>query len=128
MPRYLILDTSLLLSSLKVLKQLAKFLKGNVEQCGSVELVIPGIVVQELDGLKDSSRDEHVSGRTLGQCSREASVWLLDELRERNRTGKGLVRGQALHETTQRSRNWKARENGVRFMLLCLPFGSETFP
>lgn len=60
-----------------------------------VILVVPGIVIQELDGLKkDDDR--------RAKSARQASRWLLGEVQKRR-----VVKGQANEDTCKLSGNWK---------------------
>ncbi|KAH7105588.1 PIN domain-containing protein [Auriculariales sp. MPI-PUGE-AT-0066] len=107
--RYLVFDTNVLISSLDVLVQVAQFVE---ERDVGLELLLPGIVIEELDRLKVKTGSlDSVTGRDVGTLARNASDFLLEHLRKRHRTGKGCVRGQAYRETLQSSSNWKHRVN-----------------
>ncbi|KLO18095.1 hypothetical protein SCHPADRAFT_900080 [Schizopora paradoxa] len=93
---FLVLDTNVLLGYLEVLEQFVR----DCEKCGApVQIIIPGVVVRELDGQKTSKSTE------LGWNARMASTWILNELKE-----KRIVKGQAYTETLQCSGTWKIRD------------------
>ncbi|KAJ6628739.1 hypothetical protein B0H10DRAFT_1777329, partial [Mycena sp. CBHHK59/15] len=89
--------------SLGLLQQFVR----DIEQAAvSIIVIIPGIVVYELDGHKKSD--------DLGWFARRASQWMLEKIKQRK-----SVRGQAAHETCKSTRNWKIRERGeVSYSLL----------
>jgi len=80
-----VLDTNVLLSYLDLLASFASHF-GKMD-ASPVLLFVPVVVLQELDGLK---KDD---GK-LGMLARKANQWLLEEARQKNRTGKGIIRGQ----------------------------------
>ncbi|KDQ21050.1 hypothetical protein BOTBODRAFT_327271 [Botryobasidium botryosum FD-172 SS1] len=84
-PSYLVLDTNVLLSYLDLLASFASHF-GKMD-ASPVLFFVPAVVLQELDGLK---KDD---GK-LGMLARKANQWLLEEARQKNRTGRGIVRGQ----------------------------------
>ncbi|KAI6130427.1 PIN domain-containing protein [Pisolithus croceorrhizus] len=92
----IVVDTNILLEFLDVLQTFVS----EIEQRGlPVVLIIPGVVIYELDSQKN--RDG------LSWFARRASTWLLRKVKERR-----SVKGQALEETCKASRNWKKREPG----------------
>ncbi|TDL29483.1 hypothetical protein BD410DRAFT_848600 [Rickenella mellea] len=96
----LVLDTNILLRYLEVIEQFTE----DLEKCSLsplVTIVIPGIVVQELDYQK-KGRNEN-----LAWFSRTASTWILKKLKEHK-----TVRGQSYGETCQRSGKWTIRDMG----------------
>ncbi|EJD53738.1 hypothetical protein AURDEDRAFT_110500 [Auricularia subglabra TFB-10046 SS5] len=109
--RYLALDTNVLVSCLRLVQELGEFVE---EHALGVEFLIAGVVVEELDNLKKrgTGKMDGQTGKDLGLAARAASNWLLDNLRHRHKTGKGLIRGQAFSETLQPSGTWKSRAYG----------------
>ncbi|KAG5724949.1 Transcriptional protein swt1 [Termitomyces sp. T112] len=112
---FLILDTNILLHHFDVLSQ---FVDDAEKHSLPIVVVIPGVVVYELDGQKN--RDG------LAWFARRASTWLLEKIKERR-----MVKGQANEETCKRSGNWKIRVPGEVFERMndalildcCLYFG-----
>lgn len=107
-------DTNILLRYLPLLRSLVATLASAADRtAGAFELCIPHIVVQELDGLKTSTKmtarallaADAESGSTSGQASvgslsRAASNWLLSCLPEPGCEGQPtFVRGQRQHES-----------------------------
>ena len=83
-----------------------------------MEFLIPGIVIEELDGKKRAQGEvDRITGRDVASCAQDASNWLLDRLRERKETGSGIVRGQAYTESCQPAGNWKACSHGASLPL-----------
>ncbi|KAG1752682.1 PIN domain-containing protein [Suillus paluster] len=99
-----VIDTNILLDNLDVIRA---FVAEVEEQGLPVMVIIPGVVIYELDGQKNRER--------LSWFARRASSWLLKKVRERR-----SVKGQALDETCKASRNWKKRDLDA-----VLEFGSE---
>lgn len=94
--RFLVIDTNVLLDHLEVLKTFVEVVKAlNLP----VAVVIPGIVIQELDRQKEN-------GDRRAKLARHASSWLLAAVKERQ-----IVKGQANDETCKSSGNWKLRGN-----------------
>jgi hypothetical protein len=108
----LVIDTNILLHEFEVLQQFVN----EVEKFSLlVTVIIPGIVILELDGylgtylivvhslrsfaLRQKNRDG------LAWFSRRASAWLLKKVKERK-----SVKGQAHEETCKPSKNWKTKE------------------
>ena len=97
-PSLWVLDTNTLMSCLDLLKALfAALLTRNVAYAASVrqssadptrpaliKLVIPYVVVSELDGLKITRRQDD-SGRPVASQAREANHWLLSALQKQKR-------------------------------------------
>ncbi|KAG2056323.1 hypothetical protein BDR06DRAFT_952798 [Suillus hirtellus] len=99
-----VLDTNILLEYLDVIQVFVT----EVEERGlPVLIIIPGVVIYELDGQKNRER--------LSWFARRASSWLLKKVKERR-----SVKGQALNETCKASGNWKKRDLDA-----ALEFGSE---
>ncbi|KAF8897639.1 PIN domain-containing protein [Infundibulicybe gibba] len=91
----IVVDTNILLGYLEVLKRFV----ADVEREGlPVVLVVPGIVLHELDGQKNRGR--------LAWFARRASGWLLKKIQERK-----TIKGQANAETCKTSGNWKTRDD-----------------
>ncbi|KAG2141799.1 PIN domain-containing protein [Suillus bovinus] len=89
-----VLDTNILLDYLDVIQA---FVTEFEEQGLPVLIIIPGVVIYELDGQKNRER--------LSWFARRASSWLLKKVKERR-----SVKGQALNETCKASGNWKKRD------------------
>ncbi|TFK75805.1 hypothetical protein BDN72DRAFT_809450 [Pluteus cervinus] len=93
---FLVLDTNILLHYFEPITQFVE----DVERLSvPILIIIPGIVVHELDGQKQ--RPE------LGWFSRRASTWLLKKIKERK-----SIKGQANEETCSPSGSWKIRQPG----------------
>jgi len=69
-----------------------------------VVVIIPGVVIHELDSQKHGTHD------SLGWFARTASTWLLEKVKERR-----SVKAQAQDETCKKSKNWKTRDPGEAF-------------
>ncbi|KAG6873743.1 hypothetical protein C0995_011562 [Termitomyces sp. Mi166 len=95
----LVLDTNILIHHFDVLSQ---FVNDAERYSLPVVVVIPGVVVYELDGQKN--RDG------LAWFARRASTWLLEKIKERK-----MIKGQANEETCKTSGNWKIRVPGEVF-------------
>ncbi|PCH41108.1 hypothetical protein WOLCODRAFT_70725 [Wolfiporia cocos MD-104 SS10] len=82
---YLVLDTNVVIDHLDVLKWFSK----DVEALGlRIKIVVPHVLLSELDGLKGS--------KSLGWFARQASGWILDRMRE-SKTVKVQARKETLH-------------------------------
>ncbi|KAG6831133.1 hypothetical protein H0H92_012558 [Tricholoma furcatifolium] len=93
---FLVLDTNILLHHFDAITQ---FVEDAERLSVPVLIVIPGVVIYELDGQKN--RDG------LAWFARRASTWLLEKVKERK-----IVKGQANEETCKSTRNWKMKERG----------------
>src|SRR5260370_40782623 len=88
-------DTNVMISCLTLVDALVKLIYSNVDI--SMSILLPGIVMAELDGLrKDSSR----SGQEDAQ---EANKWAANELRR-----KDVVRGQRDSATLVDDTSWRS--------------------
>ncbi|KAJ7507935.1 PIN domain-containing protein [Mycena galericulata] len=95
----IVVDTNILLQHLNLLQQFTR----DVERAAlPILVIIPGAVLNELDGQKKSDR--------LGWFARRASEWLLTKVKERK-----SVRGQTNSETCRPSGNWRIRQPGEPF-------------
>ncbi|KZT41179.1 hypothetical protein SISSUDRAFT_1126735 [Sistotremastrum suecicum HHB10207 ss-3] len=99
---FLIIDTNVLLNDISLVQSLAQQIIGRRLP---VVIIVPGIVIQELDSLKNGSDQKAWS-------SRYASRWLLAKVVERQKGGSSAIRGQSLSETLQESRSWRFRNKG----------------
>ena len=97
---YLVIDTNVFINNLPVLKQALACINADVARL-NVVMLVPGIVVSELDYQK-------TSGKSIANESRRASSWLATEI---SRTA-SRVRGQAYTQTMLPSGDWRKR-NGV---------------
>ncbi|KAF9008967.1 PIN domain-containing protein [Cyathus striatus] len=86
-----VIDTNILLHHLDVLKQ---FVEDIERRSFPLSIIIPGVVIYELDRQKNRNG--------LAWYARRASSWLLEKVKE-----KRSVRGQANEETCKLSGNWK---------------------
>ncbi|THH14885.1 hypothetical protein EW146_g5508 [Bondarzewia mesenterica] len=93
---YLVLDTNVLLDHLDALQQ---FVSDVESMLMPVVVVIPGVVLSELDGQKNRPG--------LAWSARRASTWLLKKVKERR-----SVRGQTHEETCKRSGKWNVLDLG----------------
>ncbi|KAJ7129550.1 PIN domain-containing protein [Mycena epipterygia] len=95
----IVVDTNILIQHLGLLQQFVR----DVERAAlSILVIIPGAVLNELDGQKKSDR--------LGWFARRASEWMLEKVKQRR-----SVRGQATQETCKPSGNWRIRQPGEPF-------------
>jgi len=95
---YLILDTNILVHHLSVIKKTLSRMESDDTRLSHVILLVPGIVVSELDFQKNSAKN-------IAYESRQASDWLAREIGN----GKGRVKGQAYTQTTLPSGDWRQR-------------------
>ncbi|GAA6031920.1 hypothetical protein JCM8097_003337 [Rhodosporidiobolus ruineniae] len=99
-----VVDTNILISHLSLLNQLIH-LASTSSSSPSFTLLIPHIVLQELDGLKTSSRstdvtlDKRRTQTSISSLARAATNWLLQCLSGSGGAGNGVVRGQRKSET-----------------------------
>lgn len=97
---YLILDTNFVLSHLKLLNDIKRTALKYL-----LRIIIPLAVMQELDGLKSSSKrvdeahDSTVSNKTIGHLARWANDWIFNELSNVNSIVKGQKHKQRLDRT-----------------------------
>lgn len=96
---YLLLDTNILLHFFDVLVQ---FVDDVEKYKVPLVVVVPGVVVRELDSQKNR--------QDLSWSSRRASTWLLKKIHDKN----SAVRGQSLGDTMRQSKNWTVREYNER--------------
>lgn len=90
----LVIDTNILLHHLELIQRFV----ADIEQTSlRVAVIIPGIVVYELDGQKNRGK--------LSWFARSASTWILEKFRQRK-----SVRGQSHSETCMPSGSWKKRD------------------
>ncbi|KDQ64609.1 hypothetical protein JAAARDRAFT_28248 [Jaapia argillacea MUCL 33604] len=93
----LVIDTNILLHHLEALDSFT----ADIDKFRlPVSIIIPGIVVEELDGQKKQNKD------VLPWLARKASTWILEKYRLRR-----CVRGQAQSETCMSSGDWRKRDN-----------------
>ncbi|KAK7061831.1 glycosyltransferase family 32 protein [Favolaschia claudopus] len=88
----LVVDTNVLLDKQKLLEQ---FVRDHRRRQTPILVIIPGVVLHELDGLKKRDR--------LGWFARRASSWILDEVKSKSIT----LRVQRDRETCKQSGDWK---------------------
>lgn len=88
---FVVVDTNILLHDFDVLVQ---FVEDVERENVPVVIIIPGVVIQELDG--------HKRNQSLRWFARRSSTWLLKKVQERR-----SVKGQATEETLRRSGNWR---------------------
>jgi len=109
---FIVIDTNIVLHHLEVIDH---FIKDIETLSLPVMIIVPGVVVNELDGYvypnllasawthTTPSRQKNRNG--LAWFARRASAWLLLRVKERK-----SVKGQALNETCKASKNWKSKE------------------
>ncbi|KAJ6515774.1 PIN domain-containing protein [Mycena sanguinolenta] len=91
----LVVDTNVLLEKQRLLEEFVR----SVEKAAlPIIVIIPGVVLHELDGQKKSDR--------LGWFARQASTWILEKVKEKSKT----VRVQREKETCKSSGSWKIRQ------------------
>ncbi|GJJ07481.1 hypothetical protein Clacol_001683 [Clathrus columnatus] len=95
---YIVIDTNVLISYLSALKDLVSILHSSDRSRMPIVLLIPGIVVAELDYQKNCKRE-------IAFESRKASEWLAKEISN----GQGIVKGQAYSQTLLPSGDWRQR-------------------
>lgn len=91
---YLVLDTNFILSHLNVVDGLKK-----IAAIYGLRIIIPTMVMMELDGLKKSTRtsqecDERLSGKSVGLLARWANDWIYSMLADTS----PVVSGQKIHQ------------------------------
>lgn len=94
---YLVIDTNVLIHHLLVLKQALSRINADATSL-NVVMLVPGIVVSELDYQKDGARG-------IANDSRRASSWLAEEIGN----GTSRVKGQAYTQTMLPSGDWRQR-------------------
>ena len=132
-------DTNVLIKHLALLRSLVTLLAAS-EQEGRPTLLIPHIVLSELDGLKNSTHladtstrpssfSQHSSHRlaqaSIGSLARAASAWLLSALPGTTGASKEVpvVRGQRLKETLiLKNDRLYVGDNDTRVLDACLFF------
>lgn len=92
---FLIVDTNFILSHLNILNDLKK-----IGSAYGLVIVVPIMLIQELDGLKLSTRSsEGLSGKSVGHLARWAIDWIYESMADRN----SIVKGQKLHEKVNKT-------------------------
>ncbi|BGP12590.1 hypothetical protein JCM10213v2_000507 [Rhodosporidiobolus nylandii] len=102
-----VVDTNIVISHLPLVRELVQLVASSPTP--SLTLLIPHVVLLELDGLKSSSRSTDVSTpradgnlrrmqTSISALARAATNWLLAAL-ESGRPGSSVVRGQRKSET-----------------------------
>lgn len=102
-------DTNVLLRHLQLLQELVTLMQHPQPQSPPT-ILIPHIVIAELDGLKNSDRiaDSHDSRSraSIAVLARRATSWILDAITEEQEGRPTVVRGQRRDETlVERDRN-----------------------
>ncbi|KAG8967618.1 hypothetical protein FRC03_009647 [Tulasnella sp. 419] len=111
--RLVVVDTNVLISLLPLCKSLVQIV--NSSPALNITVIIPGIVIQELDGLK-TSRKINIATRADGtqkhvevsKLAREANNWLLQKMKE----GCRCIRVQKETDTPRRP-SWKVNRSGL---------------
>ncbi|WWC70273.1 uncharacterized protein I206_104223 [Kwoniella pini CBS 10737] len=94
---YLAIDTNIFISQLNLIRVVHDLLL--TLRPSPIILLIPSIVIHELDSLKNSKTlPEPNSPITLGRLVQSSNSWLLEIHRNRRKTGKGALRCQSLKE------------------------------
>lgn len=118
-PLVLCLDTNVLLTHLDLLAHIHNLLLADAVAAAVVGgghgrrlpltlLVIPVVVLRELDGLKNSSRNQALGGGTktsrhavgLGELARRANRWLVEAKERERRAGAGVLQGDRSDPTS----------------------------
>lgn len=91
---YLVLDTNFILSHLNIVDGLK-----NIASEYGLRIIIPTMVMMELDGLKKSTRtstdsDERLSGKSVGRLARWANDWIYSVLADTSK----VVSGQKINQ------------------------------
>ncbi|ORE13573.1 hypothetical protein BCV71DRAFT_268216 [Rhizopus microsporus] len=102
-----IVDTNFLISNLKSLQTLLNLAEENI---GSLLILIPWVVIRELDSLKTCNRKEEVA-----ILSRKAMKFIESQLRSQVKS----IRGQRLHETLDQSNMQNDKLKGDDRILDC---------
>ncbi|CAK7903277.1 transcriptional protein Swt1p [[Candida] anglica] len=97
---YLVVDTNFILSHLDIISELAR-----LAHKYKFRLIIPITVVQELDGLKKSSRMETpaygaISGRSISHLARWANDWIYTQLAQNSKSVRGQAKAERLDINT----------------------------
>ncbi|KIY67945.1 hypothetical protein CYLTODRAFT_396174 [Cylindrobasidium torrendii FP15055 ss-10] len=92
---FLVVDTNILIHHLDTLVQ---FVVDVEKYDAPVVVIVPGVVINELDG--------HKKNRDLKWYISTASTWLLKKVREHKK-----VRGQGTKETLRKSGNWRVKSS-----------------
>ncbi|KAJ7904634.1 PIN domain-containing protein [Mycena olivaceomarginata] len=93
----LVVDTNVLLEKQKLLEQFVRDVEKTAQR---IVVIIPGVVLHELDGQKKSDR--------LGWFARRASGWILEKVKDKRKA----VKVQTERETCKPSGSWKVRQPG----------------
>ncbi|KAF8195763.1 PIN domain-containing protein [Mycena galopus ATCC 62051] len=93
----LVVDTNVLLEKQKLLE---RFVRDVEKRALPILVIIPGVVLHELDLQKKSDR--------LGWFARQASTYILEKVKEKSKT----IRMQREQETCNPSGSWKIRPPG----------------
>ncbi|KAK6198043.1 PIN domain-containing protein [Scheffersomyces amazonensis] len=96
---YMVIDTNFILSHLNILDQMK-----NLAHKYGLKMIIPIAVMQELDGLKNSTRnvsesEDRISGKSVGHLARWANDWIFSQF-AKNST---VVQGQNLRQRIDKS-------------------------
>ncbi|KAL7421689.1 hypothetical protein Q5752_003458 [Cryptotrichosporon argae] len=134
--RYLALDTNVLVAYLGVVRAVHGVLSTTPGAAGA--LLVPSIVVHELDGLA-ASTTPNKDGRTVGDAARAATAWLLRVHRQqrlaasasasRAGAGTGMGAGAGADATTTPPRAGRGRLCGAKndqVLDCCLYFRART--
>ncbi|OCF43177.1 hypothetical protein I317_03021 [Kwoniella heveanensis CBS 569] len=94
---YLAVDTNVFISHLNLIRAIHALLAEL--KPSPLVLLVPSVVIHELDGLTKSRVQESPnSPATVGMTARAGNRWLLEANRNRRATGYGALRCQALNE------------------------------
>ncbi|KZT62886.1 hypothetical protein CALCODRAFT_489410 [Calocera cornea HHB12733] len=121
----MVVDTNILLSYLDRLRDMYDILCAS-ESTAMLELVIPGIVLQELDFQTKSARARKPELQNLAQT---ATHWLLTQVLQRRAGEPSIVRVQRDHETYVGDLSWKtSRASNDDLILDCCQYFSRAPP
>lgn len=120
---YIVLDTNVLLSHLKFVVELKDF---PIQGIGRPILVIPWVVIQELDSLKDNKWKRHQSSKTdLKKVEERVDMLARIAIRFLNgcfQKSDPRVRGQTIDEAAEQVGTLKEESNDDRILQCCLLF------
>ncbi|QRW05619.1 kinetochore protein spc7 [Ceratobasidium sp. AG-Ba] len=114
---FLVLDTNFLLKHLVLLRSLSDKLLEIGHLIPPMFFVLPGVVVDELD---------YQSKNGVRERATAATAWLQEQIEQRVRTGRGVLRAQKEDETVRGIKSWRSLrgrgENDNIILDCCLYF------
>ncbi|XP_077862737.1 transcriptional protein SWT1-like [Saccoglossus kowalevskii] len=110
---YVVLDTNVLINHLKFLEE---FKDQDIKGCGRPVLVIPWVVMQELDSLKDSKNIRHDTDYNINRKARAAVKFLHLCFESRH----PRVKGQSMTEGSTKLPTVNIESNDDRVLQCCI--------